>query len=122
MWDPQSTSSGSIMPGYKWLFDNEPMDYSLTETKMKVMVKLGVPYSDEEIANAQQSIKEQAEQIEKNLHADPEFVKSYENAKKSAETRGEAFVPMSQREIIAMIAYLQRMGTDIKVKETAQKQ
>jgi len=33
MWNPQSTSPGSIMPGYKWLFDNSPMDYSMTEKK-----------------------------------------------------------------------------------------
>jgi cytochrome c oxidase cbb3-type subunit I/II len=109
------------MPGYKWLFDNKPMDYSWTEAKMKVMVKLGVPYSEDEIANAQQSIKEQAAQIEQNLYADPEFVKSYENARKQTLAKGEVFVPMSEREIIAMIAYLQRMGTDIKVKETTQK-
>lgn len=121
MWDPQSTSSGSIMPGYKWLFDNKPMDYSLTEAKMKVMVKLGVPYSEDEIANAQQSIKEQAAQIEQNLYADPAFVNSYESARKQTLANGEVFVPMSEREIIAMIAYLQRMGTDIKVKETTQK-
>jgi cytochrome c oxidase cbb3-type subunit I/II len=33
MWSPQSTSSGSIMPGYKWLFDNEPLDISDIEAK-----------------------------------------------------------------------------------------
>ncbi len=120
MWDPQSTSAGSVMPGYKWLFDNEPMDYSETQKKMQVMVKLGVPYTDEEIANAQKSIAEQAEQIEKNLHADPDFVKSYEASRKKAEAKGEAFIPMRNREIIPLIAYLQRMGTDIKVKENVQ--
>ncbi|HEX9827298.1 MAG TPA: cytochrome-c oxidase, cbb3-type subunit I, partial [Flavobacteriaceae bacterium] len=67
LYDPQSTSSGSIMPSYKWLTRNE-LNKSQTETKMKTMVKLGVPYSEEDIANAQQSMAEQGTQIEKNLY------------------------------------------------------
>lgn len=121
MWDPQSTSSGSIMPGYKWLFDNKPMDISDLENKMRVMQKLGVPYSDKEIANAKAALFEQALRIEKNLHSDPDFVKSYEDSERKAKAKGERFVPMNQREIVAVIAYIQRLGTDIKVKETAKK-
>lgn len=117
MWDPRSTSAGSIMPSYKWLFDNKPMDYSDIQKKMEVMVQLGVPYSKEEIANAQAAIKEQALAIEKNLYSDPDFKKSYEESQKAAAAKGETFVPMHQREIVPMIAYLQRLGTDIKVKE-----
>lgn len=119
MWDPQSTSPGSIMPGYKWLYDNKAMDHSMIEKKMEVMVTLGVPYSEEDIKNARQNMNAQAEAIEKNLYSDPDFVKSYEESKKNAATRGEEFVPMKDREITALIAYLQRLGTDIKVKETA---
>ncbi|WP_325202565.1 cytochrome-c oxidase, cbb3-type subunit I [Flavobacterium sp.] len=122
MWDPQSTSSGSIMPGYKWLYDNKPMDYTSIEDKMRTMVKLGVPYTDQEIANAKQSIAKQSEQIEKNLTNDPDFVKSYEESKKNALAKGERFVPMKDREITALIAYLQRLGTDIKIKDVAQVQ
>ena len=121
MYDPQSTSPGSIMPGYKWLFANERLDISHIEDKMRVMGKLGVPYTDEEIANARKNIEAQAKQIEENLKNDPDFVKSYEESKKNAAVRGEEFVPMSDREITALIAYLQRLGTDIKVKETVQK-
>ncbi|MFD2602127.1 cytochrome-c oxidase, cbb3-type subunit I [Flavobacterium suzhouense] len=119
MWDPQSTSAGSIMPSYKWLFDNKPMDYSETQKKMEVMVKLGVPYTEEEIAKAPLLVKEQAAKIEKSLHTDPDFVKSYEESKKAAVARGEQFIEMKDREIIALIAYLQRLGTDIKIKTTA---
>lgn len=118
MWDPRSTSAGSIMPSYKWLFDNEKMDYSEIKTKMEVMVKLGVPYTKEEIENAMQSIEKQAMSIEKNLYTDPDFRKSYEESRKAAALKGDPFIPMHQREIIPMIAYLQRMGTDIKVKES----
>lgn len=117
MWDPQSTSAGSIMPAYKWLFDNEPMDYSLTRKKMEAMVKLGVPYTEADIANAEKSIKEQAAKIEQSLHADPDFVKSYEESKKAAAAKGETFTAMQDREIVALIAYLQRLGTDIKIKD-----
>jgi len=117
MWDPQSTTTGSIMPSYRWLFENKKADFSQIEAKMQVMQKLGVPYTDEDIANAKTSIQTQGKQIEENLHNDPEFVKSYEQSKKNAEVRGDEFIPMSQREITALIAYLQRLGTDIKVKE-----
>jgi cytochrome c oxidase cbb3-type subunit I/II len=121
MWDPQSISAGSIMPGYKWLFDNEAMDISNIEGKLRVMQTLGVPYTDAEVANARVSMAKQAQKIEDNLHADPDFVKSYENSKKVAAAKGEEFVPISQREIVALIAYLQRLGTDIKVKDNAKK-
>lgn len=118
MWDPQSTSSGSIMPGYKWLYDNKAMDYSNIEKKMSVMQTLGVPYTDEEVKNAKASIAEQSAKIEENLKNDPDFVKSYTQSEKNAKAKGETFVAMKDREIVALIAYLQRLGTDIKVKET----
>ncbi len=60
----------------------------------------------------------QAAQIEKNLYADPEFVKTYEADKKYAQENNLPFVAMKDREIVALIAYLQRLGTDIKIKET----
>ena len=120
MYDPQSTSSGSIMPSYKWLVKNE-LDKTMTQKKMEVMVSLGVPYTEEDIANAQASMLEQGTQIEKNLYNDPDFVKTYEADKQAG---GSDFIEMRNREIVAMIAYLQRLGTDIKVKdiinETAQ--
>ncbi|WP_405576695.1 cytochrome-c oxidase, cbb3-type subunit I [Winogradskyella sp. Asnod2-B02-A] len=123
MYDPQSTSSGSIMPSYKWLIVGEgaKLDKSTIEKKMEVMVTLGVPYTEEDIANAQASMLEQGTKIEKSLYNDPDFVASYEADKAAS---GEEFIEMRNREIVAMIAYLQRLGTDIKVKdiidETAQ--
>ena len=80
------------------------------------MVTLGVPYTEEEIANAQQWMLEQGTQIEQNLYSDPDFADTYEADKKYAEENGEEFVEMRNREIVAVIAYLQRLGTDIKVK------
>ncbi|MBK5212776.1 MAG: cytochrome-c oxidase, cbb3-type subunit I [Flavobacteriaceae bacterium] len=117
MYDPQSTSSGSIMPSYKWLINSE-LDKSNTEAKMRALVFLGVPYSEEEIANAQKWMDEQGTKIEKNLYSDPDFVSSYEASKKYAQENGEDFTEMKNREIVAVIAYLQRLGTDIKVENT----
>ena len=114
MYDPQSTSAGSIMPSYKWLITNED-NRSEVEEKMVAMVELGVPYTEEQIANAQELMAVQATRIEKNLYNDPDFVKSYEADKEYAEENGLEFVEMKDREIVALIAYLQRLGTDIKV-------
>jgi len=113
MYDPQSTSSGSIMPAYQWLIKNE-LDKSHIETKLKTMVKLGVPYTEEYIANAHQHMLDQGTQIEKNLYSDPDFAETYEADKQAG---GEDFVEMRNREIVAVIAYLQRLGTDIKVED-----
>jgi cytochrome c oxidase cbb3-type subunit I/II len=112
MYDPQSTSSGSIMPSYKWLIKDE-LDKSLTKKKMETMIALGVPYTEDDVAKAQESMLQQGTLIEKNLYNDPDFAKTYEADKVSG---GEYFVEMRNREIVAIIAYLQRLGTDIKVK------
>ncbi|MEP1489660.1 MAG: cytochrome-c oxidase, cbb3-type subunit I [Algibacter sp.] len=118
MYDPQSTSSGSIMPRYPWLITGKSseLDKSLTEAKMKAMVTLGVPYTEDEISNAQEHMLDQGAQIEKNLYSDPDFAKTYEADKKYAAENGEDFIEMKNREIVAMIAYLQRLGTDIHVE------
>lgn len=114
-YDPQTTSSGSIMPSYRWLINNEH-DRSNIQRKMEAMVTLGVPYTAEEIENAMISMDTQAAQIERNLTQDPDFVRSYEEDRAFTEAQGDRFVPMKDREVVAMIAYLQRLGTDIKIK------
>ncbi|MGB8705223.1 MAG: cytochrome-c oxidase, cbb3-type subunit I [Gillisia sp.] len=119
LYDPQSTSSGSIMPSFKWLIKDK-LDKSNITDKMEAMVKIGVPYTAEEIQNAQQSMEEQGTRIEKNLFSDPDFATTYLADKKFAEENGQEFVQMRDREIVALIAYLQRLGTDIKVKPAAQ--
>ncbi|HCQ13191.1 cytochrome-c oxidase, cbb3-type subunit I [Flavobacterium sp.] len=110
LYDPQSISPGSLMPRYQWLIKDK-LDNSIIQGKMKAMVSLGVPYSDADITNALKSIDAQASKIEKNLLANAEIKKSFEN---------ETAVPLKDREIIALIAYLQRLGTDIQVKDKKQ--
>ena len=107
MFDPRLTSPGSIMPRYPWLLTDD-LDVSTTEAKMKGLVSLGTPYTQSEIDKALFLLRNQAEGIEKNLRQDPEFVKNYGDAN------------MQDKEIVALIAYLQRLGTDIKKGETAQ--
>jgi cytochrome c oxidase cbb3-type subunit I/II len=115
-YDPQSTSAGSIMPSYKWLINNKH-DRSNVKAKMSAMVTLGVPYSEDDIERAEEWMNEQAKKIEQNLYNDPDFVAAYEADKEYSEENGLEFVEMKDREVVAMIAYLQRLGTDIKVKE-----
>jgi cytochrome c oxidase cbb3-type subunit I/II len=115
MYDPQTTSSGSIMPGYKWMITNKD-NRSDIQTKMRAMASLGVPYTQEDIDQAFEQMEAQATQIEQNLYSDPDFVSSYEADKAAATAAGETFIPMKDREIVALIAYLQRLGTDIKIK------
>ncbi len=100
--DPRSTSPGSIMPRYTWIIKDD-LNASDIEAKMNGLATLGVPYTDKEIANAKQSIITQAKKIETSLRQDPEFVKNYGNSN------------IQNKEIVALIAYLQRLGTDIKV-------
>jgi len=88
-------SPGSIMPSYPWLLTND-LDISDTPSKINVMRTLGVPYAQgyENIAN--DDLTKQAEQIAVDL-----------------QNNGVPAEP--NKEIIALIAYLQRLGTDIKV-------
>jgi len=113
-YDPQSISAGSIMPSYKWIILNE-LDKSETENKMEVMVNLGVPYTPQDIARAQEWMTEQGISIEENLYSDPDFARNYEANKANAKENNVEFVEMRNREIVALIAYIQRLGTDIKI-------
>ncbi len=117
-YSPQEMTEGSIMPSYRWLIEN-PLDKSLTEKKMEAMVTLGVPYTQEDIDRAQEWMNEQGAQIQENLYNDPDFVISYEEAKNYALENNLDFTEMKDREVVALIAYLQRLGTDIKVTNNA---
>ena len=106
MYDPQSISPGSIMPSYQWLIKDE-LDNSTITKKMEVMVTLGVPYTPEEIANVIQNMDAQATKIATKLLSNPEINKAFGS---------DTAKPLKNREIVALIAYLQRLGTDTQVK------
>ena len=57
--DPRSVVSASIMPAYSWLFTTN-LDYSHVAEDMKVLADLGVPYTDDMIANAVADLRAQA--------------------------------------------------------------
>lgn len=105
MWQPTSMSPGSIMPRYVWMFtthdaegnllNDGSLDTSLTQTKMETLAKLGVPYSPEEIADAHRARRAQAQAIAADLNSDPRITVN------------------ANEEIVALIAYLQRLGTDV---------
>jgi len=103
MFDPRSTSPGSIMPRYPWLQEND-IDYSSMESKINVLRMLGTPYADGFEKEAVDLAKKQAQEIAADLKNNGVKISGLEN-----------------KEIVAMIAYLQRLGTDIKNGETTMK-
>lgn len=97
MLEPTSTSDGSIMPPYPWLFEKS-INFDLMPAKIRAMQTLGVPYPEGYDKQAVEDMKKQASEIQADLKASG--IEAQENT-----------------EILAMIAYLQRMGTDIKNKK-----
>ncbi|NID10694.1 cytochrome-c oxidase, cbb3-type subunit I [Fibrivirga algicola] len=97
MENPRSMSPGSIMPAYQWLLSQQ-LDVSSTPGKLAALQSVGVPYQDVDIARANDELKQQADGIAANL------------AKEGIKVKPD-------REIVALIAYLQRLGTDIKKME-----
>jgi cytochrome c oxidase cbb3-type subunit I/II len=100
MYEPTSMAEQSIMPNYPWLIEDD-LDTTNTAAKIRAMQTLGVPYPEgyDKIANA--DLMKQANQIVENLKRDK--IDSPPN-----------------KEIIAMIAYLQRLGKDIKGENVTQ--
>jgi cytochrome c oxidase cbb3-type subunit I/II len=102
---PKDLSPGSLMPAYPWMAEDD-MDLSLTEKKITVMRQLGVPYPEGYEKQAMADLKAQAyqiaEDIAKNMSKNPSK---------------EKIQSLAQKDIIAMIAYLQRLGIDIKSVE-----
>lgn len=88
--DPRATSPGSNMPPYAFMA-GAPLDLSRTADKLTAMRTLGVPYTERDIANAVSDARAQAAEIARDL-AD----------------NGARVAP--DREVLALIAYLQRLG------------
>lgn len=93
MYEPRSMSPGSLMPAYVWLYDQR-IDTGSTPAKIRAMQTLGVPYPEGYDKQANADLMRQAESIASNL----------KNEKIDAD---------ADLEIIALIAYLQKLGRDI---------
>ena len=97
MKDPRITSEGSIMPAYHWLIEDDG-DYSNIEEKIQAMSTLGVPYEDGYENYALEDLYIQADSI-------------------SSFLRNEKGIQVDKdKEIVALIAYLHKLGRDINVK------
>ena len=96
--EPTSMAPGSIMPPYPWLLEND-LNTNYTSSKIKILQSLGTPYPDGYADVAVNDLKDQAKKIAESLAKDNIKQENLEN-----------------KEIVALIAYLQRLGTDIKVK------
>ncbi|SRR5690606_20642633 len=95
MEDPRSTSPRSIMPPYDWLLRRE-VDMDDLPARLRALRRVGVPYTDDEIENAVALAQAQAVEI----------------ATEVAQQGGPA--NLADKEITALVAFLQRLGTDIE--------
>lgn len=91
--DPESMSPGTIMPTYYWL-EQTQLDVTSTKAKIGAMRKLGVPYPAGYEKKAHEDLSRQAIAIAKEIDFE----------------RADA---LSKTEVVAVIAYLHRLGSDI---------
>ena len=94
MENPRSTSPNSIMPPYPWLL-RKSLAFEDIPDKMNALQALGTPYTDSDIAGAEEAARAQAAQIARNVAA-------------NGGPQG-----LEDKQIAAVVAYLQRLGTDI---------
>lgn len=99
MIDPTTMSPGSIMPAYAWMAERE-LDINSTPAKIRAMQTLGVPYPEGYDTKANDDLMKQANEI-------------------AADLKKNNVNIASNTELVALIAYLQRMGTDIKTATVA---
>ncbi len=101
MFDPESMSPGSIMPPYPWLINND-LNYNKIGKKIAVLKMLGTPYDEGYEQEAAADLERQAAQVAESLRKD-----------------GIQQEGLEKKEIVALIAYLQRLGTDIQPQPQA---
>lgn len=110
MLDPTSTSPGSIMPPYPWLYKDD-LDTSYLPAKIRALQILNTPYPDgyDELAVAE--LEKQAKEITEVLK------QQIETSIPDFEKQGINMEGLEDKEIIALIAYLQRLGMDIRPED-----
>ncbi|MFM9986398.1 MAG: cytochrome-c oxidase, cbb3-type subunit I [Flavobacteriales bacterium] len=106
MADPTTTSPGSIMPRYPWLLTNT-IDEEGIPAKIRAMMTLGIEYGEGYDLKAVADMQAQAMEIYKDLEA-----------QQGQLLLGEEGL-QSNQEIIALIAYLQKLGRDLDVASQA---
>jgi cytochrome c oxidase cbb3-type subunit 2 len=106
--DPRSIVPQSVMPGYPFLASTE-IDTTMTAANMRALRDVGVPYTDEQIANAVADLKAQDDPDSPNADS---FAKRYPKAA-VRNFDGKGGPPT---ELDALIAYLQMLGTLVEFK------
>lgn len=106
---PKDVSPGSIMPAYTWLREDK-LDLSLTPKKIRAMQTLGVPYAKGYDQKAIKDLKAQAHLIATDI------VKTTPKQALIGVNQKSLIKDIEQKEIIAVIAYLQRLGLDITLQ------
>ncbi len=106
---PKDVSPGSIMPAYTWLREDN-LDLSLTAKKIRAMQTLGVPYAKGYDQKAVADLKKQAHEIALDI------VNTTPKQALTGVNQASLVQDIEQKEITALIAYLQRLGVDITVK------
>ncbi len=96
--NPESTSAGSIMPPYPHLYE-QPLNEASAMPAMRALQGVGVPYREEEIADAANHARTQALAIERQLITENGSAQGVEG--------------LRERRIVALVAYMQRLGTDL---------
>lgn len=102
MEEPSSMSPGSIMPSYPWMLTKE-INTDYTAAKINVLKMLNTPYPENYADVAVRDLRKQAREVAEELATQLQD----QNMTVTAEE-------LEDKQIIAMIAYLQRLGTDIK--------
>jgi cytochrome c oxidase cbb3-type subunit I/II len=94
MENPRAITPKSIMPAYAWMLRNR-LDFAAIQGRVDAMAMLGVPYGDA-IRRAPEMAREQARSVAASILS--------QGGPKGLE----------DKEIVALVAYLQRLGTDIR--------
>ena len=98
--NPSEVTPGTVMPTYGWLKERKT-DFASLPKRLRAMRALGVPYTDEEMANGVDLAKAQGIDVAGKIVA--------QGGPKGLE----------DKEVVALIAYLQRLGTDLFAKPAA---
>lgn len=94
MLDPRAVTQKSLMPAYPWLFEKK-LNFLILRKKLSIMRNLGTPYEDDEVVNA-------------DIHAEAQALKI---------AIGLEDESLKDKQIIALIAYLQSLGTKVDDSE-----
>ena len=96
MVNPAQVTPGTNMPAYPWLAEDD-MDLGTLQAKIKALVALGTPYTEDEQKHAVVLAQTQAKAI-------------------AADLASQGSPGLENKDVVALIAYLQRLGTDIDWK------